>query len=48
MSVSAPVRCEPAPPARFQVAVIPFPASPAAPTQHILSVEFGSPDGRSW
>lgn len=28
--------------------VTPFPPTPAAPTQHILSVEFVSPDGRTW
>ena len=27
---------------------IPFPTTSAAPTQHIVSVEFGSLDGRTW
>jgi hypothetical protein len=28
--------------------VTPFPPTPAAPTQHILTVEFLAPDGRTW
>ena len=39
---------EPARPTVPEGKVIPFPSTEAARTQHILMVEFASPDGRSW
>ena len=53
MTLSAPIRLEPLrgvpdPPAAGRGKVVPFSSTPALPRQLILSVQFSSPDGRSW